>query len=74
MKVLKFGGSSISSAKNIERVLKIIENYNSKLIVVFSAIGDTTDGLIQCGKLASLRNNDYKKIFNSILKFFRIFS
>ena len=68
MKVLKFGGSSISSAKNIERVLKIIENYNSKLIVVFSAIGDTTDGLIQCGKLASSRNNDYKKTFNSILK------
>lgn len=51
MKVLKFGGSSISSAENIENVLKVLKsNYDSKMIVVFSAIGKTTDDLIKCGK------------------------
>ena len=39
MKVLKFGGSSISSAKNIENVFKIIKNYESNIVVVFSAFG-----------------------------------
>ena len=64
MKVLKFGGSSISNAENIENVLKIISSsYDSKTIVVFSAIGKTTDDLIKCGKLASLRDNDFKKVY-----------
>ena len=48
MKVLKFGGSSISNAENIESVLKILKsNYASKTVVVFSAIGKTTDDLIK---------------------------
>ena len=69
MKVLKFGGSSISSAENIENVLKVLKsNYDSKMIVVFSAIGKTTDDLIKCGKLASLRDNDFKNVYKSILK------
>ena len=69
MKVLKFGGSSISNAENIENVLKIISSsYDSKTIVVFSAIGKTTDDLIKCGKLASLRDNDFKKVYKSILR------
>ena len=66
MKVLKFGGSSISSAENIENVLKVLKsNYDSKMIVVFSAIGKTTDDLIKCGKLASLRDNDFKNVYNT---------
>ena len=69
MKVLKFGGSSISNAENIENVLKVLKsNYDSKMIVVFSAIGKTTDDLIKCGKLASLRDNDFKNVYKSILK------
>ena len=67
MKVLKFGGSSISSAENIENVLKVLKsNYDSKMIVVFSAIGKTTDDLIKCGKLASLRDNDFNNVSQSI--------
>ena len=68
MKVLKFGGSSISSAKNIENVFNIIQNYESNIVVVFSAFGETTDKLIKCGKLASTRDNDYKNVLKSILE------
>ena len=68
MKVLKFGGSSISSAKNIENVFNIIQKYESNIVVVFSAFGETTDKLIKCGKLASIRDNDYKNVLKSILE------
>ena len=66
MKVIKFGGSSISSAKNIENVIEIIKCYKSNLVVVLSAFGETTDNLIKCGKLASIRDKEYKKVFKSI--------
>ena len=56
MKVLKFGGSSISNAKNIEKVLDILKDYDSNIIVIFSAFGKTTDKLIECGRLASKRD------------------
>ena len=68
MKVLKFGGSSISNAKNIENVFNIIKNYESNIVVVFSAFGETTDKLIKCGKLASIRDNNYKNVLKSILE------
>ena len=67
MKVLKFGGSSISNAKNIEKVLDILKNYDSNIIVIFSAFGKTTDKLIECGKLASKRDSNYKTLFQSLL-------
>ena len=66
MNVIKFGGSSISSAKNIENVIEIIKCYKSNLVVVLSAFGETTDNLIKCGKLASIRDKEYKKVFKSI--------
>ena len=66
--VLKFGGTSIADAKKIENVLDIIGSYDSKTIVIFSAIGNTTNELIECGKLACDRDLNYKKLFNSILK------
>ncbi len=68
MKVLKFGGSSISSAKNIENVFNIIKSYESNIVVIFSAFGKTTDDLIKCGKLASKRDNNYKNVLKSILE------
>ncbi|MBL6649309.1 MAG: bifunctional aspartate kinase/homoserine dehydrogenase I [Flavobacteriaceae bacterium] len=67
MKVVKFGGSSISSASNIEKVFDILKTYDSKIIVIVSAFGKTTDKLIECGKLASKRNNRYKTLFKSLL-------
>jgi aspartokinase/homoserine dehydrogenase 1 len=59
MQVVKFGGSSISNAQNIENVLKILKNYNNQTIVVFSAFDGITDLLIEAGKLASKQDKNY---------------
>ena len=66
MKVIKFGGSSLSSSKNILKVLDIIKNYDDKTIVIVSAFGKTTNNIISCGKLASNQNKGYKDIFKKI--------
>ncbi|VVU94948.1 Homoserine dehydrogenase [seawater metagenome] len=63
MIVCKFGGSSISSAQNIKLVEEIIKgklNKCNQIILVLSAIGKTTDGLLEIGKLAC-NNNCYSK-------------
>jgi len=70
VKVLKFGGSSLKSSKNIKYVLDILEQYtlNNKVICVVSAVGDTTDQLIDAGKLALKKNEAYLDTFNDIKK------
>lgn len=62
MKVLKFGGSSVSNADNINRVVDIVQETakNEKLIIVISAMGGITDILLQCGTLASKGDEAYK--------------
>ncbi|MFI5185912.1 MAG: bifunctional aspartate kinase/homoserine dehydrogenase I [Chitinophagales bacterium] len=62
MKVLKFGGTSVGSAENIERVISIVKERldNDSLIVIVSALGGTTDALLECGKLAAGGNETYK--------------
>jgi aspartokinase/homoserine dehydrogenase 1 len=62
MKVLKFGGTSVGSPDAISKVIAIV---NSKLkqgplIVVVSALGGTTDLLINSGQLAAEGNEAYK--------------
>ena len=66
MNVIKFGGSSISNPQNINKVIDIISGYNISCVIIFSAIGNTTDQLIKCGKLAGKRNQDYKNILSEI--------
>jgi len=66
MNVIKFGGSSISNPQNINKVIDIISGYNTSCVIIFSAIGNTTDQLIKCGKLAGKRNQDYKNILSEI--------
>ncbi|PKQ62190.1 bifunctional aspartate kinase/homoserine dehydrogenase I [Labilibaculum manganireducens] len=67
MKVLKFGGSSVSNSENCKRVQEIIKrNYaNCKQVVVVSAFGGVTDELERCINLASNRNKEYE---NSLFK------
>src|SRR5947207_5227508 len=62
MKVLKFGGTSVASTEIIEKVIDIIkEKLNEEsLVVVISALGGTTDALLECGKLAAAGNEGYK--------------
>ncbi|MCI2228698.1 bifunctional aspartate kinase/homoserine dehydrogenase I [Polaribacter sp. MSW13] len=68
MKVLKFGGSSVASSENIQKVLKIVEksSKNQKIAVVVSAFGKTTNALIEGANLASTKNEDYKKILKKL--------
>mgnify|MGYP000580599181 CR=1 FL=1 len=48
MKVLKFGGTSVGSAKNIQKVIEIVKNesLSENVSVVVSAIGGITDRLL----------------------------
>jgi len=54
MKVLKFGGSSVGNAENIEKVVAIVSKAIEKdsCVVVLSAMQYATDALIEAGKLS----------------------
>src|SRR5690606_27258367 len=72
-KVLKFGGKSLASLHQKKDLLCLIENYlkNSSLIVVVSAIGNTTDLLLELLDKAK-NNQSYSEELNTlkILNFF----
>jgi aspartokinase/homoserine dehydrogenase 1 len=56
MQVLKFGGSSVANANNINKVVSILQNAaknDAQVIVVLSAFGGITDALIEAANLAS---------------------
>lgn len=54
MKVLKFGGSSVGNAENIEKVVEIIRKASAsdECVIVLSAMKGTTDALIDAGRTA----------------------
>lgn len=63
MQVLKFGGTSVGSADNIRKVIEIVKERIEKdntTIVVVSALGGTTDALLNAGSLAAQGNEQYK--------------
>jgi len=68
MKVLKFGGTSVGSSENINRVISILENYGKSDVVVcvVSAVGGITDKLLLTGKQAQSKELGYKDTFNLI--------
>lgn len=68
MRVIKFGGTSVGSAVNINKVINILESYakDSNVICVVSAVGGITDKLLECGRLAQNLNNSYISLFNQI--------
>lgn len=47
MKVLKFGGTSVGSCEQIQRVIEIASQDTSKKILVLSAMSGTTDQLVK---------------------------
>ena len=63
MQVLKFGGTSVANAENIQKVSAIVQEKlkKDKTIVVVSALGGITDTLIQSGELASVMDESYKE-------------
>lgn len=68
MRVLKFGGSSVANAENINKIVSILEDRinKEKLIVVVSALGGTTDALLNSVVLASEGNDQYKEELKKI--------
>tara|TARA_B100000809_G_scaffold235954_1_gene254555 strand:+ start:1313 stop:3763 length:2451 start_codon:yes stop_codon:yes gene_type:complete len=68
MKVLKFGGTSVANAENISKVINILKEaaQKEKLVVVVSALGGTTDTLLEAGDLAQNGNSDYAVSFKTI--------
>lgn len=51
MKVLKFGGTSVGSCEQIQRVIEIASQDTSKKILVLSAMSGTTDQLVKMANL-----------------------
>ncbi|MBT8310111.1 MAG: bifunctional aspartate kinase/homoserine dehydrogenase I, partial [Flavobacteriaceae bacterium] len=70
MKVLKFGGSSVANAENISKVIEILrsESRKQKIAVVVSALGGTTDTLIEAGMLATEKDQGYLEVCKQIRK------
>ncbi len=70
MKVLKFGGTSVGSGKNIQKVAEILKTLPSGQlsVVVVSAMGGVTDMLIEGSLLASKGEEDYLKVLKKIEK------
>ena len=69
MKVLKFGGTSVGSAENIQRVIDIVLKKlkdNENIAVVFSAMGGVTNQLIESGNRAAKGDESYLTLVNLI--------
>jgi aspartate kinase len=65
MIVMKFGGSSVANAERIRHVASIIRAYNDKRpVVVLSAMGDTTDYLLEAAEEAVKGNVDTRRIID----------
>ena len=62
MQVLKFGGTSVATAANLQRVARLAEAAarQQPTIVVVSALGGTTDLLIEAGRAAAAGLSDYR--------------
>ena len=69
MKVLKFGGTSVANAANIQRVKSIVENTKSdRVFVVVSALGGITDLLMEALNRASKNDKGYAQVLEAIEK------
>lgn len=68
MRVLKFGGSSVANAENVNKIVSILHERleKEKLIVVVSALGGVTDALISGVTLASKGDSLYKEELQKI--------
>ena len=63
MIVMKFGGSSVANAERIKNVASIVSAYSAERpLVVLSAMGDTTDHLLEAADLAVKGTVDIEKV------------
>ena len=63
MQVLKFGGSSVANADNINKVVSIVLKAIEKepVVLVVSALGGVTEQLLQTGSFAANGSEEYKQ-------------
>src|SRR3954470_2047351 len=69
MKVLKFGGSSVANATNIQKVVNIVKRGSEpsrRSVIVVSALGGVTDMLIKAGTLAESGDETYKEVLHDL--------
>ncbi|MET2985008.1 bifunctional aspartate kinase/homoserine dehydrogenase I [Aureibaculum conchae] len=67
MKVLKFGGTSVGSSKNIKKIIEIIaSNKDEKQIIVVSAFAKVTNLLLEAAQLASIKKATYTSVIEEI--------
>ncbi|MEZ5003324.1 MAG: bifunctional aspartate kinase/homoserine dehydrogenase I [Chitinophagales bacterium] len=71
MKVLKFGGTSVGSVENLNKVFEIVKSQKKKneaLIVVCSALGGVTDQIISATNIAKSGEGDFEPEIKKIYK------
>lgn len=70
MQVLKFGGSSVANAENINKVVSIVQEVSKKdkTVLVVSALGGITDKLIASATLAAAGDESYTEHLSIIEK------
>ncbi len=70
MKVLKFGGSSVSNPSRIRDVAQIILSSAKKnrTVVVVSAFQGITDQLLNCSRVAETGEPSYERLYKQITK------
>lgn len=68
MQVLKFGGSSVANAENINKVIAIVRKAaaNDRTVVVSSAISGATDALLLIGETAKAGNEQYTELIDKL--------
>lgn len=68
MQVLKFGGTSVGSAENINRVIAIVNSAvkRDRTVVVASAIGGCTDTLTKIAELAGAGDSNYDELLTGL--------
>ena len=68
MKILKFGGTSVANAQNIELVIGVAKSQinDNQLVVVVSAFSGVTDLLVLAATEASAKDKNYIEIFDQI--------
>ena len=68
MKVLKFGGTSVANAQNIQLAINIVNNKakEDKLAVVVSALSGVTDMLLTASQKAASKDESYKTSIEEI--------
>ncbi len=66
MIVLKFGGTSVGNAKNIQKVATIVNSYQEPKIVVLSAVSGTTNSLVSINYLTESRKEEATILINEL--------